>query len=1199
MSAISSLRPHLDAGTPDLGSRRLLGPDGREMPPSFALPHERTFTAVYNSISQTYRYSFDEALRDNPQAALEMRHDTFIQALLQERYLSVVHLKRSVVADDPKDPRMKAGADRMNRIIRGGYKFQKQIMELMEHVWYGRYGSQVVIGEKNIDGQRCRCIVRHRPVNGDKIHWDYQDNPLIRVNPQWATEYRASLPKGEADRRLVSDTKGTPWKGSGSDWAVPTGDRGPMLRLEGREWRERFVIAQAWREDSDYFEGELAGGIAGVGLRHKIYWNWFLRRQVIEWIMSAAQRAGAGGIWLFYYQDGNKASKAKAEYASKNLDEQSAFTIPVGPGSTREQSGAEVVPVTTEGLKFLSDLVSTYFERHIERLFVGQSMSGGSGPGEGMGSSKWSDFAENTKWHITKYDAGNIDEYSTDDLLKPLVRLNEPELVDCLRLESAVPDPDAEKKLESAKAIFDMGIPVKSDEIRDAAGLTAPDDDDEVVQQAGEEVSGEDAAGPAPHEQDGQKNGRPDNPLVKPQFRNPLMRPELRNQENGAQYQFDADEFLGRLRTAAADVHPTPTEAQKESGNYAKGHLTWKGLPLTIETARGQERSGKSKDGKPWSVTMRDHYGYIKRTESEADGDHIDVFLSEDYPESDVVFVVNQQKPDGSFDEHKCVLGQISEDGAKAAYLRNYSPGWTGFHSMKAMSLREFKRWVERGWTGDPVQYATSAGHWVTIGAKDGHGGTRVFITGDGKIARGPAKLAGRALSSLKAHQERREDEAREHEYRMAQAHAAMMANQPQGDTRDPTLMEMATGIGREPGVGKPSIAEKMGEAHAPTTAEPNRTPAGSVPPIAPALPPGIADFLKKNNLTVMSPDQAPKVPANVGERAASLVGRAEAKVPEPERIGGGKIRGETPAADEKAQSWLEQAKALPAAVVEKAKGRVQGIYSKLERRYGPGYAKAIVASGLAGVPLPVPGSSVLTAAPMIAVAELHRLLAGKGETWNPESQSQPPTTPPTSAPTTSNDSGASSSPSAAPTPTPETPTTPAAEPTPPPSERPPSPHAAKVEKQKAERAGRADAKVAKLNAMKKLAEESGENHPAVARDLAGIIATMDKSEAISVARLLGVVRKVTTKQDAADAIRRKVFEKKLAQDAIKYAADEDAREEIELSGRRWAKMVADQMPDDPDAPPRKATRKTIKRDALGLPEEIIIEELDLPGDEP
>ncbi len=140
----------------------------------------------------------------------------------------------------------------------------------------------------------------------------------------------------------------------------------------------------------------------------------------------------------------------------------------------------------------------------------------------------------------------------------------------------------------------------------------------------------------------------------------------------------DAADLTAAELLAAADATATPTDAQKDSGNYKKGRVRWKGLELVIETPKGRVRSGTSKSGKTWSITMKDHYGYVAGADSGADDDPVDVFLSDAHLDSEVVFVVNQLKADGRFDEHKCVLGAVSEDEARETYLRNYSPGWKG-----------------------------------------------------------------------------------------------------------------------------------------------------------------------------------------------------------------------------------------------------------------------------------------------------------------------------------------------------------------------------------------------------------------------------------------------------------------------------------------------------------------------------------------
>lgn len=156
------------------------------------------------------------------------------------------------------------------------------------------------------------------------------------------------------------------------------------------------------------------------------------------------------------------------------------------------------------------------------------------------------------------------------------------------------------------------------------------------------------------------------------------------------------------IEAARSEVAPEPTEAQKEAGNYKKGHLKLQGLDIALENPKGSTRSGTDQDGRAWHSTMAHDYGYIKRTLG-ADGDHVDVFIG-DKPDSETVYVVDQVDPKtGKFDEHKVMMGFSDEQAAREGYLGNYEAGWKGLGAIKAMPVESFKRWVKEGDTTKPV----------------------------------------------------------------------------------------------------------------------------------------------------------------------------------------------------------------------------------------------------------------------------------------------------------------------------------------------------------------------------------------------------------------------------------------------------------------------------------------------------------------
>ena len=147
------------------------------------------------------------------------------------------------------------------------------------------------------------------------------------------------------------------------------------------------------------------------------------------------------------------------------------------------------------------------------------------------------------------------------------------------------------------------------------------------------------------------------------------------------------------IEKARSEIDQNPTEAQKEAGNYRKGHVRIDGFNVTIENPKGSVRSGKDADGNEWSVTMNNDYGYIRGTEG-VDGDHIDVFLS-DNPDAGDVFVIDQVNADDTFDEHKVMYGFKSALAAKRAYLANYSAGWKGLGNITRVTKEEFRKWID------------------------------------------------------------------------------------------------------------------------------------------------------------------------------------------------------------------------------------------------------------------------------------------------------------------------------------------------------------------------------------------------------------------------------------------------------------------------------------------------------------------------
>ena len=159
-----------------------------------------------------------------------------------------------------------------------------------------------------------------------------------------------------------------------------------------------------------------------------------------------------------------------------------------------------------------------------------------------------------------------------------------------------------------------------------------------------------------------------------------------------------SSELGEKIAKAEAEVDVNPTDKQKEAGNYKKGHVQVGVFDITIEQPKGSVRSGVDANGNKWETTMQNTYGYIRGTDG-VDGDHIDVFLSDDIDgwNGRRMFVVDQYNEDGSFDEHKVMLGFNETDDAEAAYFANYDNDWAKKHKtvVTGVNLEDFEKWID------------------------------------------------------------------------------------------------------------------------------------------------------------------------------------------------------------------------------------------------------------------------------------------------------------------------------------------------------------------------------------------------------------------------------------------------------------------------------------------------------------------------
>lgn len=279
------------------------------------------------------------------------------------------------------------------------------------------------------------------------------------------------------------------------------------------------------------------------------------------------------------------------------------------------------------------------------------------------------DFSEK---QLTDEERGELDSQIVDEIQAIIDEQNEIDAI--LAQNKPIENENIEGNDESG-----------GDGLREGGGEVLPREQLDQTGGTGE-VEGKESAGPDIDRTDGATQEGSSRGLV------PFVAPSPKENETPLDYAERIVEAK-RLHEEELKVDTNPSEAQKEAGNYKKGHIKINGFDVTIEQPAGSVRYGKDASGKKWSQVMNNTYGYIRGTEG-VDGDHIDVFLGPDM-NSDMVYVVDQVNTDGSFDEHKVMMGFSSLEDARSAYLSNYEDGWQGLGNITGVALDGFKKWID------------------------------------------------------------------------------------------------------------------------------------------------------------------------------------------------------------------------------------------------------------------------------------------------------------------------------------------------------------------------------------------------------------------------------------------------------------------------------------------------------------------------
>lgn len=416
-----------------------------------AVPHILSFASVVNLATRSYRWTVDEAQRHNEENARTCKQEPVIWEAIRARQYPTVQFPWHIQPDNEKDTRQDLAAKVVGDTIKRTRRFNQLKRVHLEAIWYGRMATQVGYSWDYSRGRKDLLVRDWWPVNGDKLHFKYDGRVGIRVHASAPVETEHS-------------------------------ERGLVHFLTPHE-REAFILHKFEPDDSDFWEPELAGAVHGTGVRGKIYWVWWLRSQVLAWMLDYLELIGAGGLTLAFYTAGNVESQEEVRTAMESQLRNHVILFPRHANKDTLGPGIERIEPSNSGAQLILKLVTEYFDQVIRRYIIGPYMSSevtpsGLGFGGGSGDLLVGPFAR-----IVKYDATDLADTYSEEWVPVLYKYMFPGLPPG-RFEFDIDKPNAAEVAEATKIFFEMGGEVDEEWLRDTLGIPAPEPGNGVLAKA-------------------------------------------------------------------------------------------------------------------------------------------------------------------------------------------------------------------------------------------------------------------------------------------------------------------------------------------------------------------------------------------------------------------------------------------------------------------------------------------------------------------------------------------------------------------------------------------------------------------------------------------------------------------------------------------------------------------------------------------
>lgn len=437
----------------------------------FPMPHVMSFGGLSGTFSKTYQSS-DEAIRDSRENARFMRNDCGIMECIEARQRCTALLDWHLEPEDENSPEQIALVEELTKILSRMSRFTEYRFNLLHAIWYGRYAVQHRYRWQDISGNMRVMPAPHAdnpgwlPINGDKLVFRFDDGTASSSADQVGIRVGGHLHGAErvSGRWDVEQTH------DGLAYFIKDWER-PLLAIH-----KHTIEDAAWEAERD------AGSIHGVGVRSRIYWDWFQKQECLAFLMEYLERS-AGGIEIWYYPQGNAEAEAKARTAAEEriANQRNIVLVPKPMGDDAHAFGVEVIEPGMGGIDALQNILNEYYGHRIKRYILGQTLSS-EAQATGLGSGL-ADLHLDTFLQIIKYDSINLEETITHQLVKVIKDWNFPSAKNMhVDFKIDVEQQDASEKLSAWHMAWQMGAKLKESDVMDLIGAAMPTGEDRVLE---------------------------------------------------------------------------------------------------------------------------------------------------------------------------------------------------------------------------------------------------------------------------------------------------------------------------------------------------------------------------------------------------------------------------------------------------------------------------------------------------------------------------------------------------------------------------------------------------------------------------------------------------------------------------------------------------------------------------------------------